>query len=252
MTARVLLLLCSLAVAARADENDILIILSGELDLCPELRWKLDDSGRILVWPHPSLGMASEGERDARPYMGVGIELLMEQRALGWRGFLLHMLPGVSDLASLGDAEYQFKKLGIPASGEQIILRISTPPQATVPPLLRRARLDRLLAVRIAQRRKLVAAVPALMKLAAEAKDPFLKRAAAEARAEIEGNAAPSLTIADLPRDIPGSADLIVFIDQTKVPRWKRLWTLSKKNGSLLARMAMMTMGNAVNLSHRA
>jgi len=227
------------------------VVFAGD-DICPELQWKLDNEGRILVWPHPTLGAVAKGEADARPYMDSGPRLFArELPRTGALGMILYALPGTSDLASLGDGAYQFHKLSTPATYSKIVERIAAAPEGTGP-LLRRAQLDRLLAVRIAQTRRLQAALPTLTKLAENADEPFLRRAAVEARANILGQAPPALKVAELPRDIPANADLLVFIDQTRVPRWTRLWGLAKRGGSLQARNMVAQLGSMVTVSDRA
>jgi len=227
------------------------VVFAGD-DICPELQWKLDSKGRILVWPHPALGAAAKDEPDARPYMERGPRLFAsELPRTGLLGMTLYALPGTTDLASLGDGAYQFQKLNTPATDAAIVERIAMAPEG-VAPLLRRAQLDRLLAVRIAQTRRLEAALPALAKLAKEADAPFLKRAAVEARAGILGLAPPALKVAELPRDIPANADLVVFIDQTRVPRWTRLWSLTKQDGSIQARNMILQLGTMITVSDRA
>jgi len=227
------------------------VVFAGD-DVCEELQWKLDSEGRILIWPHPALGAAAKGEADARPYMDSGPRLFArELPRTGLLGMILYALPGTCDLASLGDGAYQFRKLNMPATDAKLVERIAAAPEGTAP-LLRRAQLDRLLAVRIAQTRRLEAALPELTKLAEHADDPFLQRAAIEARAAILGQAPPALKVAELPRDIPANADLLVFIDQTRVPRWTRLWHLAKKGGSLQARNMIVQLGTMVTVSDRA
>jgi len=228
------------------------VVVFADDDICPELQWKVDSEGRILVWPHPALGAAAKGEADARPYMESGPRLFTrELPRTGLLGTILYALPGTSDLASLGDGAYQFRKLSTPTTDASIVERIAAEPKGEAP-LLRRAQLDRLVAVRIAQTRRLGAAVPALAKLAKEADDPFLRRAAAEARADILGHAPPALNVAELPDDIPANADLILFIDQTHVPRRTRLWNVVKKSGSVSARNMVVQMGSMVTVSDRA
>lgn len=217
-----------------------------------ETEWIVAPDGSIWIWPN---GNTVAEQRVPARWLGIGLlgeeaKLFESLLAAGPVGTMLIGLPGTADSASLCDAGYHFKKLKLGSSDAEVLARIRAMPAAKFAPALRRARLDRILAVRLAGSRKLEVALPVLKQIAANGElEPFLRRAALESAAAIEGKAVapfrcrePSAVLAD----VPANAQVVVLVDQRQVPRWKRPWRIAYDGGIRAARKTIAMMGAAV------
>jgi hypothetical protein len=217
-----------------------LAVAAGPPDALIETEWKVEADGSLSVWPHPA---NSAGEHEARLFRplydpdadAVG-EILVAGGVATWVRILL---PGTMDLASQADAQYHFEKLRLGLADADLVHRIATRPEdlASTEPLRRRGRLDRLLAVRLAAERKLADAALALAALRADADaDPFLRDAAWEALAAL-GEPPVPFPARDLPpllpvlAGLPACADLVVVVNQARVPPWTGLAARSREMG---------------------
>lgn len=236
---RILLALILCACALRADE-----LIKSE--------WTIAPDGSTWIWPN--LETAAE-QRTPAQWLGIGLlgeeaRLFESLLAAGPVGTMLIGLPGTADSASLCDAEHHFKKLKLGSSDAEVLARMRATPEAKLMPALRRARLDRILAVRLAGERKMQAALPTLKQMATDGElEPFLRRAALESAAAIEGKAMPPFRCREplaVLADVPANAQVVVMVDQRQVPRWKKPWRIAYDGGIRTARKTIAMMGAAV------
>ena len=198
------------------------------------IRWRLDDDGRVQVWPEPTaggdggwrtLGEPAGGWFGAWPNLGV----------FGYAGVLL---TGDGDLLATADADRFFERLN--EDDAALLRRVTNPPAPDAP---RQQRLLFRLAIHAAADRGLQAARGALEALLGEpaATDAPTRAAARAAIASLTGGAVRSDTrrghagpeLASILASIPDSADAIAVVDQTRLPPGRvwftlgRLWSLA-------------------------
>jgi hypothetical protein len=236
--------------------------LAGVLSVAPaaaqefpiELEWTVDEDGSTLVRPRAKGEPEGSGRWGPWPLFeprAGGLRTLVSGGILGWLPF---MFPGRVDLASHCDIAHHFRRLGLSLTDEALIERIATPPEklAEGEPLLRRARLDRLLAVRLAGERRITGAREALLGIHRDpASEPFLRDAAWESLAALgdpplpypERRLPPLLTTL---AGIPSSADVVVVVNQSRIPRWMGLAAAARAFGLRQARTEIERLGAAV------
>lgn len=243
---------------------------AGAQDDLIEIEWKVDELGRTLVRPH-GLGNTKEfvpwfgdglfgGPRWQSALCAEGrVDLTHAVASGGHVPALALLLPGSLDLASLCDAEHHYCKLGLGLDDALLLRRIATPAaeiaKGKPAPLVRRAHLDRILAVRIAGKRHLLEASDVLARVAKdETEDPLLRLAARDLlgprlRRPFESAGSPEKAL----RDLPAAADVVVLLDQGTVPPWRRIWRIDKRVGLSEARMVLRAMGwSGGSAQHRA
>ncbi len=183
-----------------------------------DVKFKVDDNGELLMWPSPSAGGASDIYEPFLP---------LEMEGIGWRsanlgalGFLSLLCSGGRDLASLGDAEQVLRTDGVDTSDAGLRQALVTPVTEPTPGRARRAELRRILAARLLQERRVAAARGELQAVARDgATDPFLAQACRDALLAIDGGTAPRAELSDaMLRVVPADADLVVFLDQARIP----------------------------------
>ncbi len=158
--------------------------LTAEGDLFP-VKWKVDDQGRMLINPHPASGMMDFGPMFRDESLGQRLRYL---RHVGSVGMFRVLFMGNRDFLSLADPEYFFRKLGLPRKDAEIRQRIALEASGDSLVLREAAKLDRLLAVRIAEARKLKSARGELLELGADTDaDQLLRWAAEDALLAISG-----------------------------------------------------------------
>ncbi len=223
--------------------------LGAEEDLI-ETHWTVAEDGRLMGWPDPALGAGMEASPAPFPLFPPG---LGGYASGGLYSLLPMLMPGRDDLASLGDAERHFRKLRKPLFGPGLETWIDGGPpwETTGRPgaLLRRARFDRILAIRIAGRTGRNDLLPALDRVAADATcDPFARLAARDSAARVRGEAPPSAELPPLDR-VPGDADFFLVIDQRRVPGWVEPWKRARAMGLANVRELADAIGSAVTPS---
>lgn len=137
------------------------------------------------------------------------------------------------DLLGATFAEHHFSKLGRDPSTASLRQFLITPDQPLKKPLLRRLHLDRELAIRVLHQRHDVSARKELGLLAQQTQDPFLRRAANEALAELDNKQRPAnIKLRELPIEVPTTADFWLLIDSAHIPPARAL-PLQVRKGSI-------------------
>ena len=205
-------------------------------DLFPA-EYTVDKRGRLGIWPSPSTGGPTLGPEIV--YHLPGLQgMSWKSRLTGPVGYFAALFHGDQDFLSLTDAEYHFRKLRLGSTDVDIRKRIAIVPSNANPELRRREQLDRQLAVRLAQRRRLGSSKPELLGiLRAEKSDPFLRAAAYDALRAVApdslGDMKPPKSRAvpkaqDTLLAMPGEYDVVLRIAQARVPLLPGLTTLGR------------------------
>ena len=146
------------------------------------------------------------------------VDLMSGLVNLGLLGWINLLVAGPRDLASLADAERYFASLSLATSAGELRKRIVTPVIETDSALARRATLERILAVRLVQERGIAEANAELQAvLSNPEEDSFLRRAARDALGTGEPPAPISIPEASL-ASLPERADILFFVDQSRIP----------------------------------
>ena len=225
----------------------VLAAVAGAQDEFCETVWIISEEGELLGWPDPQAGAQMEQTFKPVPiFRGSPLELVVPSYVV----MALALVPGPLDLASLCDAERHLRKTNQMFFDESIRPCLWPAEEAhavdEANPLVRRALLDRLLLLRLAERRGLRDVADGLDKMAkSESVDPITRLAAREAAAMLRDQKAP---VADLPPldGIPADAGILVVVDQRRIPPWRDVWRLVRTEWTRNARQTIARVGAAV------
>lgn len=228
---------------------------SGDLT---EIQWSVDRQGRTWMTPAPS--KASDTGRqllfgDLDSQSSFATEFAQSGGSLGW-GMLV--CPGPSDLLSLTDAHQHFRCMGYATDEASLVQRIDARAEGDTAELTHRTRLERILAIRIAQRDALVGAAPVLGRIASDAtEDRFVRRAAAEAHATLTGAQAPAWSESLQPLDeifaaMPAGIETLGVVHYDAMPDSHALAPLGRGLGIEVTRRAIREAGGTCSRSQLA
>jgi hypothetical protein len=240
----------SLTPAAAREHHDEKPIVS--------FTWTVAKDGTLLVHPHP-LNQRPDDPPESLVDFGRGGNrtFLDDIKSMPPPYPFLPWLGGGLSLAGLTDAEHHFRMLGLGLSDEALTLRVASPASRDMPePLAVRARLDRLLAVRLCGQRKIAAARGALEGIARDAEaDRLLRDAARQSLALLDGQR--SLDVAtDLPplpevlALLPGDYDILAVVRPHRAPILVRPCHAGKLSGRRQLRSHVKLLGGAVTPAH--
>lgn len=222
-----------------------------------DTQWRVRPDGVLEQHPNPAAGGSTAnglsfagvddyGERPGDPLVTFLSRHLHDgtKFASDVRNWLAPLLRHPGDLLGATDAERHFAQLGRDATDQALRQFLVVPATAATPELQRREQLDRELAVRVLQQRRVKASVGELRLLAARRDDPFLQRTAATALAALGGGAAPApVAFAGLALKVPRHADAWLWLDCMRLPERRdvdsavrgaeveRLWSLLERFG---------------------
>jgi hypothetical protein len=230
---KALVLLALAAVAAAEDE-------------LYETVWIVGKDGNVLGWPRPEGGENADQSLKPVPVFDLSPFDLLGRTYVK---MALALVPGHLDIASLCDIDRHLKKTGYPLFDETVFGYVwSVEPGGPLPetdPLLRRGRLDSLLMIRLAERRGLLDVLDGLDRIdRSELDDPIKRLAAREAAAELRGGKPPAIELPPLDQ-VPADADVLVVVDQRRIPPWREIWRLVTTNRVREARQTIARLGIA-------
>jgi hypothetical protein len=206
------LILLSLACATTFGQEDPPFV---------EICWRVSSDGRVVVWPDEQL---REDNLRFSPLFPLTPDVLKNPgeflTATGWPALAALALSG-SDILAATDAEYHFRKLRLGTHPFLLDTRVHDPARYTArgrpEPLVRRAQLDRILALRLAAAHKVEWLRRSLDAFVTDpSSNPFLRAVAQRELVRLTGKAARSLSWR--PEELPADCTFYACIDWSRIP----------------------------------
>jgi len=209
--------------------------------------WIVRDNGELFGWPDPDLGDRMQQTFKPFPVFKDGAPDLFASCPAP---VVLLLACGPTDIASLCNVQAHLKKTNQLAFDENVCTWIQPSEEYSAldesSPLIRRALLDRLMLMRIAEVRGLKDAIGGVESVAKSEKvDRVTRMAAGEISAALRGEKPPSIGLPAL-RGIPTDADVLVVVDERRLPRWRDAWRLHHTESVRQARQVIIRVGVAV------
>ncbi len=215
------------------------------------ITWQLDTNGSLMIAPDP---WSASGEH-AR-VLRESLLATTSYANLGTWGMLIALAPGCDDIASLTDGERLFKRIGYGLGDAKLLQRIRGSQSHVDTKTAQRVQLERIIAMRIAQKRELRAAIGVLKLVTKDDRESeSLRKVARDVIRALKGETPAPLTVEleslrTVLARVPNNSEAVIVVDQRALPSARSIMPMIEPLAMGITKSVLRKAGGTVSPAH--